>query len=154
MNLPQVTIYIDGACLGNPGPGGWGAILIYGEHRKEINGGEPFTTNNRMELKAAIEALRALKFPCLVTVYTDSAYLVNGMTRWLPLWKKRHWRKGEGGEIENRDLWVELAQLAQTHTITWKWVKGHADDPLNRYVHHLAHQGIPTSTPPSSSNDP
>ncbi|MFN3821630.1 MAG: ribonuclease HI [bacterium] len=153
MELPQVTIYIDGACSGNPGPGGWAAILISGPHRKSLQGAEENTTNNRMELKAAIEAIRALKYPSQVAIYTDSRYLINGITHWLPQWRRRNWRKLSGGVVENRDLWEELDALSRTHFITWKWVKGHSEDPLNREVHNLATQAI-TLRPQGSSSHP
>ncbi|MBM3328186.1 MAG: ribonuclease HI [Calditrichaeota bacterium] len=138
-----VTIYTDGACSGNPGPGGWAAILLSGVHRKEITGYEASTTNNRMELTAAIRALEALKRSSVVEVYSDSSYLVRGMTEWLPGWIRKQWRLSTGGAVENRDLWERLQTLAAKHRIEWHWVRGHAADPLNREVDRLARTAIP-----------
>ena len=138
----NVTIYTDGACTGNPGPGGWGAILRYGSHEKEISGGEADTTNNRMELRAALEALRALNEPCQVTLFTDSEYLRRGITEWLPGWKRRNWRR-KGGKLANVDLWMKLDEEIGRHEIDWRWVKGHAGHPLNERVDKLARKAIP-----------
>jgi ribonuclease HI len=138
----QVTIYTDGACTGNPGPGGWGAILIYGDHEKEISGGTEDTTNNRMELQAALEALRALTEPCQVTLFTDSEYLRKGITEWLPGWKRRNWRR-KGGKLANVDLWKKLDEEIGRHVIDWRWVKGHAGHTLNERVDKLARKAIP-----------
>ncbi len=141
-DLRQVTIYTDGACTGNPGPGGWGAILCYGHHEKEISGGEADTTNNRMELRAALEALRTLTAPCQVTLFTDSEYLRRGITEWLPGWKRRNWRR-KGGKLANADLWMKLDEEIGRHEIDWRWVKGHAGHPLNERVDKLARKAIP-----------
>jgi ribonuclease HI len=138
----QVTIYTDGACTGNPGPGGWGAILRYGDHEKEISGGTGDTTNNRMELQAALEALRALTEPCQVTLFTDSEYLRKGITEWLPGWKRRNWRR-KGGKLANVDLWQKLDEEITRHEIDWRWVKGHAGHTLNERVDKLARKAIP-----------
>ena len=139
---PSVTIYTDGACQGNPGPGGWGAILRYGVHERLLSGGEKDTTNNRMELRAALEALRALKEPCEVTLYTDSEYLKRGVTEWLANWKRRNWRR-KGGALANVDLWMELDEEIARHEIHWRWVKGHAGHELNERVDRLAKEAIP-----------
>ena len=137
-----VTIYTDGACSGNPGPGGWGAILTYGGHSKELFGGEAHTTNNRMELTAAIRALEALKRPVPVTIYTDSQYLRQGITEWLAGWKRNNWRTKSKQPVKNDDLWRELDVLAQRHTIDWRWVKGHAGHAENERADELARQGV------------
>ncbi|MFU8825928.1 MAG: ribonuclease HI [Brevefilum sp.] len=141
---PEVTIYTDGACQGNPGPGGWAALLCYGKHEKALSGGEQDTTNNRMELRAALEALRALKEPCQVTLFTDSAYLKRGITEWLPTWKKRNWRR-KAGELANVDLWMKLDEEISRHEIRWRWVKGHAGNTYNERVDRLARKAIPKS---------
>jgi ribonuclease HI len=135
---PRVEIYTDGGCDPNPGPGGWGAVLLSGKHRKEMSGADPATTNNRMELTAAIEALRNLKVPCDVTLYTDSEYLRNGITRWVKGWQARGWRKANGQPVENRDLWEALLHQARRHTIDWRWVRGHQGNPLNERADQLA----------------
>ncbi|HYG57796.1 MAG TPA: ribonuclease HI, partial [Symbiobacteriaceae bacterium] len=135
--------YTDGACSGNPGPGGWGAILMYGEHRRELSGYDPATTNNRMELMAAIEALRALKRPCAVKLYSDSAYLVNAfMQNWLGNWQRNGWVNSKKEPVENQDLWRELLALARTHRIAWTKVKGHADNVYNNRCDELARSAI------------
>jgi ribonuclease HI len=134
----RVTIYTDGACSGNPGPGGWGAILQFGEAERELSGGETLTTNNRMELTAAIEALRALKRPCRVDLYTDSQYVRQGITAWLPNWKRRGWRTADNKPVKNDDLWRALDEAATSHDVHWHWVRGHADDPMNIRVDALA----------------
>jgi ribonuclease HI len=134
----QVHIYTDGACDPNPGPGGWGAVLVYGPQTKEISGAEPHTTNNRMELTAAIEALRLLKRPCNVVLHTDSQYLRRGITEWLPVWQAKGWRKADGKPVENVELWQELLRQAQRHHITWEWIRGHRGDPLNERADRLA----------------
>lgn len=140
--LATVTIYTDGACRGNPGPGGWGAVLEAGVHRKTICGGEAETTNNRMELTAAIEALAALKRPSSVALYTDSVYVRDGITRWLPSWKTRGWRTAAKKPVKNQDLWQRLDALAATHDIDWHWVKGHAGHPGNEAADALANEGL------------
>ncbi|HEX2981598.1 MAG TPA: ribonuclease HI, partial [Anaerolineaceae bacterium] len=123
--LPQVTIYTDGACEPNPGPGGWAALLRFGEQEKELSGYDPKTTNNRMELTAAVEALHALKRPCVVTFYTDSEYLRRGITEWLPGWERRGWQR-KGGSLANVDLWQALSAAVKPHRIDWHWLRGHA----------------------------
>ncbi|HCU56946.1 MAG TPA: ribonuclease HI [Anaerolineaceae bacterium] len=138
---PQVVVYTDGACLGNPGPGGWGVILKYGSHEKTLSGYEKDTTNNRMELQAALEALRALTEPCLVTLFTDSEYLKKGITEWMPGWKRRNWRR-KGGKLANVDLWMKLDEEIQRHEIHWQWVRGHAGNVLNERVDQLARGAI------------
>ena len=137
--MKEVTIYTDGACSGNPGPGGWGAILIYREQRLELSGYEARTTNNRMELLAPIQALSRLKEPCAVKVYPDSAYLVNAFRQhWLENWVKRNWIKSDKKPVENQDLWKEILAFTQKHQIEWIKVKGHADNPLNNRCDELA----------------
>lgn len=133
-----VEIYTDGACLGNPGPGGWAAILFSGGRRRELAGGEAATTNNRMELTAAIAALKALKRPCEVALYTDSRYVMQGMTEWLARWRKNGWRTAAKKPVENRDLWQELAAAAAPHRIRWEWVRGHAGVTGNEQADRLA----------------
>ncbi|WP_349370165.1 ribonuclease HI [Salinarimonas sp.] len=140
---PRVTIYTDGACKGNPGPGGWGALLIFGEREKEMHGGERVTTNNRMELMAAIQALEALKRPCSVDLYTDSQYVRNGISTWLAGWKAKGWRTASKQPVKNEDLWRRLDEARNRHEVRWHWVKGHADDPLNHRVDALANAGVP-----------
>lgn len=139
--MKRVKVYTDGACLGNPGPGGWAAILIFGPHRKELAGGEPNTTNNRMELRAAIEALKALKEPVEVDLYTDSAYLKRGVTEWLPRWKERGWKRPDGKKLKpvaNADLWQELSELLRVHRVHFHWIAGHSGDPENAQANALA----------------
>lgn len=140
--MKTVIIYSDGACEGNPGPGGWAAVLKYGTSTKEIAGGEPATTNNRMELLAAIEALRALKEPCAVEFHTDSEYVKTGIEKWLRLWKARGWRTVDRKPVKNEDLWRGLDQAASRHRVNWHWVKGHAGDPMNERCDVLAKQEI------------
>lgn len=140
--MKTITIYTDGACKGNPGPGGWGAVLQYGDKRRTLKGGEAATTNNRMELKAAIEALQALKEPCAVTLYTDSVYVMQGLTQWLPNWKARGWRTADKKPVKNQDLWQALDEAAQRHRIDWCWVKGHNGDPGNEEADRLANEGV------------
>jgi ribonuclease HI len=137
VDLPRVTIYTDGACEPNPGPGGWAALLFFGKHEKELIGAEPRTTNNRMELTAAVEALSALSQPCRVDFYTDSEYLRRGITEWLPDWRRRGWKR-KGGKLANIDLWQALEASIEEHTITWHWVRGHAGDRYNQRVDSLA----------------
>lgn len=137
--MKQVTVYTDGACSGNPGPGGWGAILRYGAHEKEISGGAASTTNNRMELTAVIEALRLLKEPCLVELWSDSKYVIDALEKgWARSWQKRGWVKGDKKPALNPDLWEELLALTDRHTVRCHWVKGHADDPYNERCDRLA----------------
>ncbi len=138
---PKVTVYTDGSCRGNPGPGGWGAILRFGSHERELSGAEADTTNNRMELRAALEALRALTEPCQVTLYTDSEYLRRGITEWLPGWKRRNWRR-KGGALANVDLWMKLDEEISRHLVQWRWVRGHAGHPINERVDKLARKAI------------
>jgi ribonuclease HI len=140
---PDVEIWTDGACKGNPGPGGWGALLVAGSHERELFGGEPTTTNNRMELTAVIEALRTLNKPCRVVAHVDSQYVMNGVTRWIAGWKRNGWRTSDKQPVKNQDLWQALdAELAR-HTVTWRWVKGHAGDPGNERADALANRGVP-----------
>jgi ribonuclease HI len=135
---PKVLVYSDGACSGNPGPGGWGAVLISGKHRKEISGGEVLTTNNRMELMAAISALNALKKRSDVALYTDSAYVKNGITGWIHGWKKNGWRTADKKPVKNAELWQELDALRSKHHVEWHWLKGHAGHPENERADELA----------------
>jgi len=137
-----VEIYTDGACSGNPGPGGWGALLLYGAEEKEITGGEFETTNNRMELTAAIEALNLLKRRCTVNLHTDSTYVRDGITKWIENWKAKGWRTAAKKPVKNEDLWRQLDTAAARHDIHWKWVKGHAGDPGNERADELANQGM------------
>jgi len=140
--LKRVEIFTDGACRGNPGPGGWGALLRYGPHEKEIWGGEMETTNNRMELRAAIEALSCLKQPTQVDLYTDSQYVKRGISEWLPNWKKNNWRNSAKKAVKNADLWQQLDRLSQQHKVTWHWVKGHSGHRENEIADQLANRGI------------
>jgi ribonuclease HI len=139
---PQVTIYTDGACSGNPGPGGWGAVLISGPYRKELSGGQAQSTNNRMELMAAILALETLKAPSVVDLYTDSAYLRNGITSWINSWKRNGWRTADKKPVKNAELWQRLDEARARHDVTWHWVKGHAGHPENERADALALAGI------------
>jgi len=141
MNQKKVRIYTDGACSGNPGPGGWGAILRFGGVEKELSGFDPKTTNNRMELMAVIEALTALKRSCQVEVFSDSSYVIKGMTEWLPNWQRRNWQR-KSGKLENIELWQKLAAIAEEHTVSWNWVKGHAGHPENERADKLATDAI------------
>ena len=138
---PHVIIYTDGCSVPNPGRGGWGVLLIYGAHQKELSGGEPETTNNRMELTAAIEALEALTKPCAVTLFTDSEYLKKGITEWLPNWVEKRWKTAGKKPVKNQDLWQRLHAATQRHDITWQWVRGHAGNQYNEHVDRLAAQG-------------
>lgn len=138
----EIILYTDGACSGNPGPGGWGALLRYGENEKELSGYEAETTNNRMEMTAVIEGLRALKRGCHVTIYTDSKYVLQGLTEWLPNWKKRGWKTADKKPVKNVDLWQELDRICAQHTVTWQWVKGHNGDVDNERVDALARAAI------------
>lgn len=139
---PTVEIWTDGACKGNPGPGGWGAVLRTGAHAKELYGGERETTNNRMELTAVIEALAALKQRCHVVLHTDSQYVKLGITEWLPNWIRRGWRTADNKPVKNADLWRALAAQAERHVIDWRWVRGHAGDPGNERADALANRGV------------
>jgi ribonuclease HI len=140
--VTEVEIYTDGACRGNPGPGGWGALLVSGQHRKELWGAETHTTNNRMELTAAIEALSALKRRCRVQLYTDSQYVRNGITEWLPQWKKRQWKTADRKPVKNADLWERLEEEIARHEVHWHWVRGHAGHAGNERADELANRGI------------
>lgn len=142
MSHNRVQIYTDGACSGNPGPGGWGAILRYKKTDKEISGFEENTTNNRMELTAAIKALESLKRKVSADLYTDSEYVRQGMLSWLPKWKAKSWRLSGGGEVKNRDLWERLDALCQEHDVTFHWIKGHAGHPENERADQLARSGV------------
>jgi ribonuclease HI len=138
---PKVVIYTDGACSGNPGPGGWGAVLISGGHRKDLWGGEPATTNNRMELMAAIQALEALKKSCEVELHTDSKYVQDGISSWIHGWKARGWKTADKKPVKNEDLWKRLDEARLRHKVKWLWVKGHAGDELNEHADALARKG-------------
>ncbi len=139
---PRVVIYTDGACRGNPGPGGWGAILISGGKEKEICGGEIATTNNRMELMAAIEALNALNKPCQVELHTDSQYVKNGISEWIKGWKARGWKTADKKPVKNDDLWRRLDEARLRHQVDWRWIKGHAGHELNERADRLANKGL------------
>ena len=141
--MKTVAIFTDGACKGNPGPGGWGAILMSGEHRKELCGGERETTNNRMELMAAIEALAALKRPSNVVLHTDSTYVKDGITKWIHGWRRNGWRTAAKKPVKNAELWQRLDEATQRHDIDWRWVKGHAGHPENERADELARSGVP-----------
>ncbi|WP_293000210.1 ribonuclease HI [Nevskia sp.] len=140
--MKEVIAYTDGACRGNPGPGGWGVSLKYGNHIKELCGGEAPTTNNRMELMAAISALESLREACAVKLHTDSKYVLQGLTEWLPGWKKRGWKTADKKPVKNQDLWQRLDAAAARHTIDWCWVKGHSGDPGNERADRLANEGL------------
>jgi ribonuclease HI len=137
-----VTVYTDGACKGNPGPGGWGALLVWRDHEKELCGGEPATTNNRMELTAVIRALAALKRGCEVDLYTDSQYVKNGIESWIHAWKKNGWKTADRKPVKNAELWRELDALAAGHRVRWHWVRGHNDHPGNDRADELANRGV------------
>ena len=150
--MPRVEIFTDGACLGNPGPGGWGVILRHKDTEKELSGGAPETTNNRMELTAVIEALKALKTSCVISLYTDSKYVMDGVTQWLPNWKKNNWRtSNKKSAVKNVDLWQELDELLPKHEILWNWVKGHNGHPENESVDKLARDFATTFTENNSN---
>ena len=138
----KVVIYTDGACSGNPGPGGWGAILVWGEHQKELQGGETETTNNRMELLAAISALESLKRPMAIELWTDSAYVKDGISSWIHGWKKRDWKTADKKPVKNEDLWKRLDAARERHTIDWRWIKGHAGHAMNERADELARAGM------------
>lgn len=140
--MKRVTLYTDGACRGNPGPGGWGALLTCDGRERELYGGEPSTTNNRMELTAAIEGLRALRDACEVDLATDSTYVMKGMTEWLANWQRRGWKTAAGKPVANAELWRALVEAATPHRVTWRWVRGHSGDPGNERADALANRGI------------
>ena len=140
--LKTVEIFTDGACSGNPGPGGWGAVLRYGEHEKELNGGAEQTTNNRMELTAAIQSLNALKNPCTVILTTDSVYVRDGIRTWIDGWKARGWKTADKKPVKNEDLWRALDEARARHDVEWRWVKGHAGHPENEKADALARAGM------------
>jgi ribonuclease HI len=142
MSEPRVDVFTDGACSGNPGPGGWGAILRSGAHEKEISGGERMTTNNRMELTAAIRALEALTKPSTVVIHTDSKYVMDGITQWLPRWKKNGWKTADKKPVKNEDLWRMLEAECARHQVTWRWVRGHDGHPENERADALARGAI------------
>lgn len=139
---PHIIIYSDGACSGNPGPGGWGTVLISGEHRKELQGGEQLTTNNRMELIGAISGLEALKRKSTVELWTDSVYVKNGITSWIHGWKKNGWKTADKKPVKNAELWQQLDELRAKHDVTWHWLKGHAGHPENERADELARAGM------------
>jgi len=140
-NKPTVIIYTDGACKGNPGTGGWGVVLRSGTNEKRLKGGEKNTTNNRMEMTAVIEALKAIKFPCVIELFTDSQYVNRGVNEWLQNWKKSGWKTASKAPVKNVDLWIILDELLGTHQIHWHWVKGHSGDPGNELADQLANEG-------------
>lgn len=152
MQEKVVEIYTDGACSGNPGPGGWGVVLLYGGHRRELSGSEPHTTNQRMELTAAIEGLKALKHPCRVRLYSDSAYLVNAFNqKWLERWVKNGWRTVKKTPVENKDLWEQLYDLTRKHRVSWIKVRGHAGNKENEHCDKLANEAMACYLPGESS---
>lgn len=136
--MKSVEIFTDGACKGNPGPGGWGVLLRMGRHEKELSGSEPDTTNNRMEMTAVIMAFNALVEPCKITIHTDSRYVIDGMTKWVDGWKKRGWKTADKKPVRNEDLWHDLIEAAARHTIDWQWVRGHDGHPENERVDRIA----------------
>ena len=138
-----IIIYTDGACSGNPGPGGWGSVLLYNGHRREMSGGDEETTNNRMEMMAVIQALETLKRPCSVKIYTDSVYVMKGMTEWIEQWKKRNWKTAAKKPVKNVELWQRLEQALHPHDVKWTWVKGHSGVPENERADELATTAIP-----------
>ena len=142
--MEKVVIYTDGACSGNPGPGGWGTVLIYKDIKKEISGGDKETTNNIMELTAVVEGLKLLKFPCEVELFSDSAYIVNAFNQgWIYNWKKKNWKTADGKEVKNKEIWQELYELTKTHKVSFNKVKGHSDNELNNRCDELARNAIP-----------
>jgi ribonuclease HI len=151
--MKRVEIFTDGACKGNPGPGGWGALLRMGQHERELSGGEADTTNNRMELTAAIRGLSALKEPCSVELYSDSKYVLDGMTQWIHGWQKRGWVNAKKEPVRNADLWRELIDAAAPHSVSWHWVKGHSGHPENERVDQLASDQAERIASSSESED-
>lgn len=139
--LPVVSMYTDGSCYPNPGLGGWGAYLMYKKHRRELWGGVPLATNNQMELRGPIEGLRALKGSCAVTVYSDSQYVCKGASEWLAKWAREGWRTTAGKPIKNKEIWQELIEASERHTVTWQWVRGHVGNEGNEHAHNLANRG-------------
>ncbi len=144
--MSKVDIYTDGACRGNPGPGGWAALLLFGEHEREISGADPATTNNRMELTAVIRAIEALKRPVAAKIYTDSQYVRQGVLEWMPNWKARGWKTADKKPVKNQDLWQQLDALLPAHQLEWHWVKGHSGNPGNERVDELANRAIDAMT--------
>jgi ribonuclease HI len=144
LTVPHVDIFTDGACSGNPGPGGWGAILRSGKHEKEISGGEAATTNNRMEIMAVIRALQSLTKPSVVTVHTDSRYVMDGATQWMKRWKANGWKTSDKKPVKNNDLWLTLEEATAPHQVSWRWVKGHSDHVENNRADELARAAIET----------
>lgn len=142
-DTPTVTLFTDGACSGNPGPGGWGVLMRWNGQEKELSGGEAQTTNNRMEMTAVIMGLNSLKQPCGVAVYSDSQYVIKGITEWLPGWKRKGWKNSQGKPVENRDLWEAMEEAAKRHKVTWHWVRGHNGHAENERVDALAVAAIP-----------
>ena len=142
MSQAEVEIFTDGACSGNPGPGGWGAILRLGKRERELSGGDPATTNNRMELMAAIQALETLKKPCQVELHTDSQYVMKGISEWIHNWKRRGWKTADNKPVKNDDLWRRLDEARARHNVDWRWVKGHAGHELNERADALARKGL------------
>lgn len=145
--MKKITIYTDGACSGNPGPGGWGAVLRYGEKCREISGGQNPTTNNQMEMLAVIEALKSLKHACEVDLYTDSQYVRQGITEWVAKWKRNGWKTADKKPVKNQELWQQMDDLTQNHKIHWHWVKGHSGNPDNERADELARGAINLTTP-------
>jgi ribonuclease HI len=141
--MSEVQAFTDGACSGNPGPGGWGALLVYDGRERELSGGEPLTTNNRMELMGAIAALEALKRPCTVALYTDSQYVRDGITKWIVGWKRNGWKTADKKPVKNMDLWQRLDAARSQHNVVWHWVRGHSGHPENERVDQLAREAIP-----------
>ena len=140
--MKEVVIYTDGACRGNPGPGGWGAVLRYNGSERQLHGGELATTNNRMELMAAIQALETLREPCAIDLYTDSNYVRQGLTEWLPQWHKRNWKTADKKPVKNQDLWQRLDEAAARHRVQWRWVRGHSGEEGNELADRLANKGV------------